>query len=262
LPTAEDDISVSLIFTSDEEKGSRDGAKFLYQEGYRPEFMIVPDGSRSWTVTQSSRALWHFRIEDIQGKSTHASRPWEGENAVRRAYRFDEKLSSQYPNPTKPSKKMTLSLADMGVPRDRDAAHNLVPDKAFLKYDARFGSQEEMNTFTNNLEELVASELPGATIQTDLRDPYHECDLTLPDAQLLMKIMEEKIGHKPEIIDAFGGTDAVYLPDVASFILLVEGDGAHSLDEWVSLSGIATFIEILKEFVAVKAKNHRRNSAS
>src|SRR5260221_6757975 len=255
LPKGDDDISVSLMFTSDEEKGAKDGTQVLYHEGYKPDFLIIPDGSRSWTVTASSRALWHFRIEDIQGRSTHASRPWEGENAVRRAYRFDEELATRYPNPTEPSSAMTLNLADMGAPRNNDAAHNVVPDKALLKYDARFGNQEEMNAFINELENSVSTELPGARIETDVRYPYHESDLSQPDAQLLMQIIEERVGHKPEIVHAFGGTDAVHFPDVPSFIMLAEGDGAHTPNEWVSINGITTFILILKEFIGKKAEN-------
>lgn len=261
LPTT-DDISVSLMFTADEEKGARDGAQVLYQKGYRPDFLLVPDGSRTWTVTETSRALWHFRIEDILGKSGHASRPWESQNAVRRASDFDNQLSKKYPNPTEPSDAMTLSLADMGVPRkidgrENDAPHNVVPGQAFLKYDARFGSQEEMDNFTQDLEKLVEEELPGAHIVTDEKDPYHTCDLTHPDAVLLMDIMEKHIGHTPEVIQAFGTTDAAFFPGVSSFIMLVEGDGAHTPNEWVSIKSITTFISILKDFIAKKSAMNR-----
>lgn len=264
LPKEDDGLSVSLMFTSDEEKGAKNGAQVLYNEGYKPKFLIVPDGSGSWTVTATSRALWHFRIENIPGKNAHASRPWEGENALRRAYKFDEQLSRRHPNPKEPSSDMTLNLGNIGVPRkkdkdgkEKDVQLNTVPDKAFLHYDARFGSQEELEKFTEEVEQLVAKKLHGATVETDVKYPYYESDLSNSDAKLLIQIMKEKLGHKPEIVNSFGATDAVHFPDVPSFITMIDGAGAHSDNEWVSMKGIFTFIDILREFIHKKAESHK-----
>lgn len=261
LPKGEDDISVSFMFTSDEEVGSPDGAQFLFSEGYRPKFLIVPDGDSSnpWSISQTCKGLWHFRIVDVPGQSGHGARPWLGQNAVRKARDFDAKLHAVYPDPLKPDQHaLTLNLADMGVPRDIARAHNNIPGTAYMMYDARFPNQASMDEFKTTLEELMAEHLPGARVETDVLYDFYEADLRHPDVKLYSRLVTKAIGRPPKLVSTYGNTDAVHIHGIPSLITIPEGGNAHSNGEHVSIDGTMTFISIMKKLIAEKNRRHHR----
>lgn len=56
LPKEDDGLSVSLMFTSDEEKGAKNGAQVLYNEGYKPKFLIVPSENGEWIINPQKKS--------------------------------------------------------------------------------------------------------------------------------------------------------------------------------------------------------------
>jgi succinyl-diaminopimelate desuccinylase len=80
LADTNDDIG--LLLTGDEESGGFDGVKFLLDQGYKSEVVIIPDGGQDINkiVVKEKGIIWLKLI--AHGSSAHGSMPWNGQNAI------------------------------------------------------------------------------------------------------------------------------------------------------------------------------------
>ena len=67
--------------TADEERGSFYGMEYLLQEGFQPDFCIIPDGGRLDKIVIGEKGRIEVHL-CTRGKSAHASEPQEGKNAI------------------------------------------------------------------------------------------------------------------------------------------------------------------------------------
>jgi len=75
---------VSLVLTSDEEKGGFKGTEYLIKNKHlKPSVVFIPDGEKgtNFSITDSQKAPHHFRVV-VNRKGGHASKAFEIENPI------------------------------------------------------------------------------------------------------------------------------------------------------------------------------------
>ena len=73
--------TIVLGATADEERGSFYGMEYLLQEGFQPDFCIIPDGGRLDKIVIGEKGRIEVHL-CTRGKAAHASEPQEGKNAI------------------------------------------------------------------------------------------------------------------------------------------------------------------------------------
>lgn len=85
-----------LMLTADEEIGGFNGVKFLIDNGFNSKILFLPDGGENWSIQNVAKGVLHLTAE-IQGKTAHGSRPWEGEEPFTELFAFLNELKKLFP---------------------------------------------------------------------------------------------------------------------------------------------------------------------
>ncbi|HHH12351.1 MAG TPA: M20 family peptidase, partial [Candidatus Moranbacteria bacterium] len=137
--------SLALILTTDEEVGGRCGVGYLTGEvGYRAGAVIIPDcgGESTSQLVLRNKGVLQIKVS-ATGRSAHASRPWEGENAIEKLFEAARKIKAimaekDEKDPPDEHWRNTVNIASFQAGQ----ATNVVPDRAEMTLDIRFTSQD------------------------------------------------------------------------------------------------------------------------
>jgi succinyl-diaminopimelate desuccinylase len=117
------------IYTDDE--GQDTQIVELLAAGYIPEVAVLPDGSEDWKIERIAKGIMHLDIH-MSGKSSHGSRPWEGDSASLRMVEFLHELHKDFSGHGPETDTLNVGLVHSG-----SAAWNQVPDAAEATVDIR-----------------------------------------------------------------------------------------------------------------------------
>jgi len=194
----------------------------------------------NFAVAAGQRGLMKCRVT-FNGQRAHASRPWQGRNAVHLAAEFIQRLQVNYLNIPGDLTKATaqVTLIEGGT------QSNVVPDQCVLTVDCRTTPE-----FTNQMmEEHLRACAKGLHADVDLYSnrflPAHtDADSPLVQAALqVMNVQEATVF--PSVCDLFW---------VAHVPALVMGPGqpvrSHQADEFVRVDevveGVTTYADIVE----------------
>ncbi len=90
---AQEDLSLGILITGDEEAGGHKGAREALKT-IRTDFCIALDGGNVRKIVTKEKGVLRLKLIS-RGKAAHGSRPWLGENAI-------EKLFEDYQSITRP----------------------------------------------------------------------------------------------------------------------------------------------------------------
>lgn len=241
-------LNFSFAVTSDEERGGFKGAAFLAEAyGLRPELVIVPDGGNEETIINKSKGVCHILVNS-KGISAHASRPWEGKNAVEPIVVLLKNLLTKYgKNNRKETWKTTMNI---GIIKGGESINQVCPE-AEVQLDFRI---PETTTPDKILEEVIAlSKRISPNLKADIiaRGEPSFTDPKDPKFLLYIKIMEKHLGTKIKVRGAYGSSDVRHFSKLGIPFLMnmPRGDGAHSKEEWLDLDSAIEFYNALEEFL-------------
>ncbi len=101
---------IGIMITSDEEAGGENGVSYLIKEiGYSPKIVLIPDGGDNLKIVERAKGVLELKIIS-HGKSAHSSRPWLGENAIDKLFKYVENIRGIFPNPKEEVWKTTVNL--------------------------------------------------------------------------------------------------------------------------------------------------------
>lgn len=232
-----------IMLTFDEEVGGKDGVEFLLNEGYSCEVCILPDGGDNWRLEASANGAWFMRLV-ADGKSAHGSRPEEGVNAAARLTRVVTKLQQKYASNVSLD-DTTCALTGL----QSGEAMNQIPDYAEATFDIRYkngASYKKVHTF---IKDICAD--GNVEIQTIDKSPLIELNKNHAAIKHFYLTAEEVLGEPLETCHSFGASDARFFAkhDIPCIIIRPHGGGAHSEGEWIKKSDLATFTELLLQYV-------------
>jgi succinyl-diaminopimelate desuccinylase len=241
------DYDFGMMFTSDEEIGGRNGVKHLLEQGYGGDFCILPDAGDNFQIQSGCNGVWIVRLA-ADGLSAHGSRPWEGDNAIKRLMECLSDINELFGEPAMSKSSLTISKIEGGK------VVNQVPDNANACLDMRFTSNQERTEKQKELEKIAAKH--KISVET-LED--HDClktDLEDPHIKEFRSMAERILGRPVGTVHAFGASDARYFVKhgISTLLIRPTGGSAHADDEWIDKADLLVFYEVLKEYVTKAAK--------
>lgn len=216
---------VALFITSDEEITGNCAKQLLTI--YDADFAIVPDGGTNLQIVKEEKGQLQLKLS-IKTKSAHASKPYDGENAILKLYTIYQQIMEKYPLPKSSNDYKTsvnLSMIKGGE------ALNSVASNASMYLDIRHTSEdtkESMIEFIQKIDKNLEIEIihQGSLFQTDLTDK---------NVQKYIEITQKVTQKKASIVASEATSDAIYFSDkkIPTILTNPAGGFAHGPKEYV-----------------------------
>ena len=239
-----------VMLTCDEEIGGRNGVRsLLFDAAYRGGACFLPDGGEDWKFEASAKGALLYQIES-RGKTAHAARPWQGQNANTQlaAYliRLDKqfaRLRRQDPNAT-PYPTMTAGYMRGGT------VANQVAEYAEAQVDIRFPIGTSRKTIRSMVDSAKKAG-SGISIRQLRHSAPYENDITDPYHQAFSDIVLRLRGRRPGSIISHGTSDARHFRNLGMPVVLIRphGGGQHSEHEWIHRKDFHTYYHAVRHLV-------------
>lgn len=235
-----------LVFTNDEEIGGRASkalVKFLTSKNLIPETLLVPDGGSRFNCLSKTKGGVFFKAIST-GKSAHASRPWQGKNAIINMFKFYQELAKDFPNPQKETDwRPSFSLNTIKA----EGAYNMIPDKCEAEFDFRLTEQLKPQDFLQKAQKLAKKYQIKLEIYS--QDPAFVLKTQSQSVKALNSAVKRVAGRPIKFKQIGGMTDARFFTDTSAQILIIchYAEGWHQIDERAELNSIWKFYKIVKQ---------------
>lgn len=245
------DQSFSFVITTDEEIGGPEGGKFLANElRWRPKALIVPDGGDNFIFVEKAKGICQLLIEK-KGVPAHASRTWDGDNALSPLVRLATALLDRYEKQSSVKGwSTTLNIGQLhgGV------STNQVCDFAQLYLDFRYGEDDSIERIESEVKELAQKldkSLVVSRISTGL-PTYTNRDL--PVVKEFIEAIEQESSSQVRVTVTYGASDARYFAPFETPVLMLKPTGGdiHCDTEWLSLRATMEYYQGLRRFLKLK----------
>lgn len=245
-----DDYDFGIMITTDEEIGGQNGTKQLLKRGYSSKVCVIPDGGKDWAIEESAKGVTWFTIT-MPGKSTHSSRPWDGENALEKLIALLAEVKTILPEASPGTSTLVLSQLKAGQ------ATNQVPDTAEARLDGRFLSLKDQENTKQQVTELCNKH--GAKLDIPVDDPFYVNDPANPYIAAFIEETKKVIGYAKEPMEAQGASDARFFGQhkIPCVVVYPPGGEYHAPGEHIQIDGFYKFGEILTNYVMRVAKKPR-----
>ncbi|MFC4402267.1 M20 family metallopeptidase [Gracilibacillus xinjiangensis] len=241
---------VMLQLVPDEEKGGRYGSKFLADQGYRGEFMICGEPTNLGIAVQSKGVLQlDFKIH---GKPSHGSRPWDGINAILKAYQlYEDILRLPFAEEIEPPffDKPSINLARLSG----GTVYNKVPEICEMALDIRYLPNQNPDVIYQQIKEItdgkVQIHICNDPVKTEADDPY----VDMLKRSLKRQTQLEDIN----VFGQHGSSDAQFFTKYGSAAVEFGPVGAdwHGENEMVYIDSVREYVEVLKDFIKIEVSN-------
>lgn len=239
-------IDFCLMITTDEEVGGFEGAKPIADSGFSPQVFIVPDGGENLNFVDKAKGVCQLKLV-AKGKPAHASRPWQGKNAIDSLVRLGDKLLKSYrENSLKENWGTTMNFGTI----NGGISTNQVCPEAEMKIDFRYPETDSIENVTSVVEKIISDlglDVEVSKLSTGL--PTFT-DVNDPEVKKYLLVMEEVFGKKIIVKQTYGASDARHFALLKSPVLMHKplGGEIHSADEWVDIASVMTFYEGLRKY--------------
>ncbi len=237
------DVRVCLAIVPDEEAEDEDyrGTDLLVDEGLRGDFAITGEPT-DMLVGVAAKGVLAVRLE-VSGRAAHGSTPWEGDNAILKAFAVFRKIES-LPFSRESSELFDRPSINLGRIWGGDAL-NKVPDTCVIDVDIRYLPEQDQDEILGQISDLedcrVVSTFTRPPVEVDRRSGFVRalCAAAQPH-------------HEGEVtgVGRDGASDAISF--LRAGIPAVEfgpaGSGHHGPEEWVSISSLAAYRQALGDF--------------
>lgn len=235
-------VRVRLALVPDEETEEEfdRGSDVLVDEGYGGDFAITGEPT-DMLIGVAAKGVLALRIV-VSGRAAHGSTPWEGDNAITKAFSVFRAIES-LPFSRQSSELFDRPSINLGRIIGGDAL-NKVPDTCAIDVDIRYLPEQEPDAILAQI-----ADLPDTEVITTFRRPPVEVD---PDSVFVRALSAAAAPNHDEVmsIGRDGASDAVSF--IRTGTPAVEfgpvGGGHHGPDEWVSLASLESYRRTLCDF--------------
>ena len=146
---------VQLQLVTDEETGGLNCSKYLVDNGFKGDFVICGEPTQLGIGVQA-KGILQLDIY-FSGKSAHGSRPWQGDNAIIKAYNSFEKILNL---PFAKEKSELYAFPSINLSKiEGGDVYNKVPDRCKMSLDIRFLPDQNSDEIITQIEEIVESDV-------------------------------------------------------------------------------------------------------
>ncbi len=233
---------IALQLTTDEEIGGFDGTKYQIEQGIRGDFVLTSEPTNFDIVHEAKGILW-LKIS-TKGTTAHGAYPWKGQNAIWDIQDFLNKLKKAYPVPVNESWCTTVNLSQIGSTNN---VYNKIPADCWVGLDVRFIENDGREVL-----ETIKNLLPvGASMEVLANEPSLHTAASDNQLQLLKNIGSKILSREIVLRGANGSSDARHYAQVggAGIEFGPVGGNIGADDEWVSISSLNEYYQIIKKFL-------------
>ncbi|OGP56284.1 MAG: hypothetical protein A2V67_04465 [Deltaproteobacteria bacterium RBG_13_61_14] len=230
--------AVALMVTGDEEVGGEHGAGHILDQGFRCEFAVSAEPSGLMIANQAKGAL---RLElSAKGKSGHAARPWEGDNAILNMMAAFPQVWELFGDPEPEAWKTTITPSIISA----GDAINRIPDRCALRVDIRHLPAE----FPEEIVARIQQAAPELEVRVLSHSPACYADPYGPGPERLRDAAAAVLGHDPGFLKKHAASDARFFIShgIPAVVFGPAGGNVHGDQEWVDLREVEEFYLILE----------------
>lgn len=236
------DYPLGLQIVTDEEVGGFKGTKYQVDQGVRTEFMIAGETTQL-NIAHKAKGIMQVKVHS-KGQSAHGAYPWNGKNAIWEMLKFLKNLQSEFPIPKQQQWVSTVNLSKIETD---NTAFNKVPDNCTVWLDVRF-IPEEANSIAQRIQKIIPK---GFALEILFNEPALLVDTDNQYLQLLKKVNQEVTKKTVDLYGAQGTSDARHYSRVgcAGVEFGSVGGGIGSDDEWINISSLEQYYQIIQKFL-------------
>ena len=241
-------LEFTLAITTDEEVGGYDGGAYLANElAWNPEVLIVPDGGDNMRFVDKAKGVCQLNVHSV-GKSAHASRPWEGKNALVPLAKLVTELESRYgQNNQAEAWETTLNFGRLvgGI------STNQVCDSAVLNLDFRYPETDSIERIQAEVIELCAEIDESLQVEFGSTGLPTFTDINEPVVKKFLDCMATTFKQPIEIHPTYGASDARHFAKHKTPVLMLKplGGDIHCATEWIDVQSTMHFYQGLRKFL-------------
>jgi glutamate carboxypeptidase len=235
------DGPVTILFTGDEELGSRTSRALIEEEARAARAVLVLEPAAGESVKVARKGVGGWRVV-VEGRAAHAGLdPGRGVNAIAEIARQVEGILAL----ARPDVGTTVVVGTIGG----GTASNVVPESAWCTVDARMWTEDEAERIGEAMAALQPT-LPGARIT--VRGGLNRGPLPREASEPLYRRLLA-LGYEVGAAEVGGGSDgnftaALGVPTLDG--LGPVGGGAHARDEHVLVDEMPRRAEMVARLVA------------
>jgi len=237
---------VGLLLVSDEEIGGDNGAKYMISKGYGGQIVLISDGGgRVENIVEKEKGMVRIEIE-VEGKPTHASRPWDGQSAFTELDKIIHDVESLFVPLKKHPKSHWVDTCVLSKAKVGDAI-NSVPDYAMAHFDIRIAKPEGHERVLKKIKALLPR---NASLKVIHFYPPTILNKKLPLVKTYLESVKH-IGRKPTFGITHGSSDTRHFGLKNMSVIMSQPDGGlhHKENEWVSISAMGDYYNLVKHYL-------------
>lgn len=234
-------LLVGLMLVGDEEIGGRDGTGYLLEKmNLKPEFVLAGEPTE---LKVGNKAKGVLRVKLVsKGKSAHAAKLWEGENAILSMVKNLANFQNVFPPPQKPTSLTTFNLSII----EGGDTLNKVPDRCKATFDIRYAPSDNPKKIVEKIQLLCST----TAVEMLTTEPAAFCTPNNEFVRKLQNAIKKITGKSGKLITKEAASDVRHFTarGIPGVVFGPSGGGTHADNEWVDLPSLFTFYRILEEF--------------
>ncbi len=236
---------VMLQIVSDEETGGFNCTKHLADTGYLGDFVICTEPTQMNPSIQSKGMI---KVDIITtGRPAHGSRPWEGDNAIEKAFKNYEAIRN-LPILKESGHFYESSTVNLALIEGGDI-YNRVPATCRMGLDIRYVPHLNPREIVAQIQKQVCGRVEIINIEPGvLVEPTHPyIDIV---AQAISRVTPDA---DFEIVGQHGGSDARFFASrgIPAIELGPKGDNWHGDGEYVDIQSVKDLEQLLVEIARI-----------
>lgn len=253
--------NISLLFTSDEEVGSMDGAMVCAKK-LNPSVALIPEPSDGVIVIKEKGATW-LDIS-VEGPGGHGSMPWSARNAIDVLMEIITEMRKHFLTAKKEAWVSTLSIGaieggslDVRDGKIEKAAGNVIANHASVRLDLRLTEKMSHEKAYAIIDRIIAAkkrELKkgySITRSAATRIEHMNTPMTKPEVRQMIRAYEKVFGKKPRIVGEHGASDGRFFSakGIPTIMFGCIAKGYHATDEQADIASIVRCFEVFDGFI-------------
>lgn len=233
--------AIGLLLSSDEEVGGAYGVGSWIERSAHllPDVVFLPDGGSPFTLVTEEKGVLQLEVT-LAGKTGHASRAWEGTNAISLAAEGLKRVEKLYP-PLKRIEDWRTSVVPTKI--EAGTAINQIPGEVKLSFDIRHVPRDRPERILAQIRRCF----PNANVQVLATGQPFFLPPKKKEVELFKRVFQTQFKKPLPQMHFSSACDARFFAAKGIPVLLLRSAGgdAHGPKEWVSLKGLEEYRKLL-----------------
>ncbi len=235
---------VALLLTSDEERGGFFGIpKIMDKHPFKSKLAIVPDGGNNFDFITEEKGVLQLELI-AHGKRAHASKPYDGKNAIVKLFNVYNEIIKKYPIPkSEEDFKTSINLGTI----NGGTVVNIVPEYASMMLDIRHVYSDTKESIIDEIKKIDK----GIEIKIFAQGEAYKANINNTSVRKYINACEKVLNKKINCVPCESASDARFFEKygINAIIMNACGNDAHGSNEYIELSSLDILKKIYKNII-------------